>query len=423
MLTFLPRPVAARLRSTRLALALPALACLATPAAAGDLITQVQGTISEVSTRTPGVEDELAARGVVLGADVMVEFIIDSEAPLFTTVDPGIQVYSPAVTSAVVSVGSYSAVYSPSAGPSVSNILTVGNDLPIFPPFFQDTYVTAAPGTDTDDLLTGTGGRVNLVFGFGDINGSSMSDNGVVQDPGNFLIGSGLVSGDDGSITIDFDLDTVDFENNDDGGGGGQNGDDDPITALARKGQLAAASRFARRVLATEARFAKAPPTKDPLGQKQGALIDKASDAFGKQFLNAVNKALKKGGQSPLPASAKDAVVADLLEDLLGFSAGPQAGADVDDKRDRALRGKLLRAAARLGAFDLAAHSKNAAKPSLAKLLSKRAAGRIKLTKQVNKALAVAAKQGIVYSGPTPAQLADSIESLVDAFAELTEGD
>jgi hypothetical protein len=82
-------------------------------------------------------------------------------------VEPYIKIFSPAVISASVSVGSWSAMLSSSAGPSAGNLVTVTNDFPVIGTLVQDRDQAVAPGTDTgtdtdtdtdtDDILTGDG--------------------------------------------------------------------------------------------------------------------------------------------------------------------------------------------------------------------------------------------------------------------------
>lgn len=403
------------LRAPTIAPVLALLLAFGPSARAEDVVTRAHARVTSISVDTPATGNQLAALGVALEADVLVEFVIDSEAPLGTSVNPNYTYFTPAVSAASVSIADYRATFSPPQGLALLNSVQVGNDVPIAPSFVADSYFVHAVGSDTDSILEGhgAGATVGCVFNFSDGSGATLSDDGVIQDVSGFQLGLGNVTGPLGNISFLFDLATVEFDVEGDGGGGG-------ATALARKGQLKAAAQFARRVLSNEARFAKAPPGVDTQGLQQAALLDKASESFGVQFVKAVNKALGKGGSSPLPASAKDDVVSSLRADLLVVSAALQTGTDVDDKHDRALRGKLLKAAARLTAAEFAAHSQHAAKPVRNKLLDKLASARGKLIAQVDKALAAAAKHAVVYSGPAGDELADDLETLVDAFVLLT---
>jgi len=408
------------------ALALALVPGLAGTTRADEVLTRVQATVTAISG-APSVKSALAEHGVSLGADVLVEFVVDSAAPLGTSVNPAYKLYTPAVVAARVSIGSYEAAFDDEHGLPILNMVQVGDDVFTPPIYYLDSYLLAASGSDTASILqgTGVGALVGCVFNFGDGDGTSLSGSGVVQDVGGFdgpaNIGIGNVTGPNGNISFSFDLGSTEFDapGGIGGGGGGGGGSD---FALASKGQLLAAARFARRVLMTDARFAQAPPTVDPQGSQQAEQLDKAAEAFGTQFVNAVNKALKKGGSAPLPADAKDQVVSDLSADLQGHAELLMSGSDERDPQDRALRGKLLRAAARLVAADLAAHGKNAIKPSRSTLLGRLSAARGKFVQQAGKALDKGDAQGLIYAGPPVEQYADMVEALAEAFAGLTAG-
>jgi len=390
------------------ALAAAAVLWLSASAAAEEVTQLITGRVTIVNvpeTAAPGTADLLLNLGVAVDAPVTLSFTVESTTPGQVIVDP-YTTYVGAVVGYELSVGGYVAVLDPEA--LSGNSVQVGNDV-VIPPK-SDSYTVAALGDEPRTVLKGSGPFDVLVFNavFADADGKTISNEAVVQDASRFTFGSGAVGGLNGTIAFALDLD-----------GGGPVFDP---TALARQGQLKAASKFGSSVLAAEARFAKAARTVDPQGDKLAAAIGKAEDKFGAQFVKAVEKALQKGGSAPLPASALDEVSTGLRAGFDTLADTLLAGVVVDDKDDRVLRGKLLSAAAKQLGAEFAAHAKHAKKPVLEKLEAKLASSRAALLKAAQKALDAAAAKGVAYGGPSPDELADAVSALVDEFVALTQG-
>lgn len=372
------------------------------PTSAEEVLETVTGTVQMLFGGPPGGAEELAKLGVFVGAPVALEFTVESTTP--GQPDGDKTLYVDAIVGFELKIGDYVATLHP--GDLGGNYVTV-EDASL------DSYVAAAFGTEPVPVLTTDAVPfVALSLSFFDADGSAMSNEGVVQDVQRFQFGSGAI-GNHVNPTIGFTFDL--------GGGGGGPGAADP-TALARQGQLKAASSFARKVLVAQAGSAQKPASADPLGAKLAAKVDNAEGAFGKQFLKAVQKAQKKGGFAPLAAADLPQASAGLLAAFTALADDVTDGLDSGDKHDRVLRAKLLRALAVQAGLDFAAQSKHAKKPSPGKLATKLATSRAVLLKKAGKALDVAGKKGVVYEGPSPEELADAVTSFVDEFVELTKG-
>ena len=189
-------------------------------------------------------------------------------------------------------------------------------------------------------------------------------------------------------------------------------------TGLCAKGQLLASARYGRTVFFCEARSAKQPPSVDPQGLKEAACLEKAAIKLEKQII----KAFKKGGTCADPGDAGDAgdapdqMILDLVDSVL---ADVMVGADAEVKADRALRAKLIRAAGAQWAKDAAAYARDAVKPNPDKLQAKLGKALSRTTVKVDKAIAAAAKKGIVYDGSDGATLGQDVRDAVAGVAVL----
>jgi hypothetical protein len=192
----------------------------------------------------------------------------------------------------------------------------------------------------------------------------------------------------------------------------------DPV-ALARQGELKAAAKMVRTVLKELAAVAEGKEQ----SVDQAAVLGAAADAFVAAANAAMLKAQNKTGLTPPGWSGIDMLKDVLLEGCVTLAAPVTAGEDTNSAADRVLRGKLLRAMGRKLRSDLLAQAKNAIKPAADKLVAAQEASEAKLLKAFEKALAVAAVQGVVYTGPSAQAVADAIFDFVHEFTGLTAKD
>ena len=184
-----------------------------------------------------------------------------------------------------------------------------------------------------------------------------------------------------------------------------------------------AAAKLCKAELACLAKFS-AKPEKDPTLAALDACRDKAQAKFVSSYQKAIATAAKKGRfcAADDPAAADgiaDAAIStpatDLAEDVLGVDLASWASAD---KIDKALRGGLLKAAAKYCGKDLAILGGTAKKPNREKPAAARVSARAKFDASAAKITAKAAGKGVVYPGRPPAELGDEIEQLADDFAD-----
>lgn len=405
----------ARLHRSRLAILVAlALHAVVAPARAEEVQTDLTGKVLIVSlspSAPAGLAAALQAHGVVVGANASVSFRVESTTRPTPNGSDFAQ-YHGAITSMTIQIGSYTASQLVPPGLEMLNLIQVGDN--VSGPPVGDSVLMSTPGIDTDDLLHGAlPGSVTLnvsVFDFSGPNASS--DDGVIQDAKKYDFGNAAVGGGYGSINITLNL----------SGGGGGGGGKNVGPGFCRKAQLLAASKLGRKVFQCTARRAQQPSTKDPLGQKEQACLDKAGDLFEVQFAKSLQKAMKKGGMCTLASLGAEGVTEDLLAAVDGVVQQVIAGADTDNPKDRALRAKLLRAAAGQWGKDAAAYAVDAFKPNATKLLKKLGASRSRLEAQAAKAIAAATKKGVVYAGPDGPALANAVRAAVEDFLELAGG-
>jgi len=381
-----------------------AAALLAGAARAEEVHKHYTGKVSVVAVSPGPVQDALAAHGVVQGASASVDFTFESTTPVYFSADTT-SVYLDAVVNVTISIGTYVAQSDP---PLAAVINSVSVDDKPQDGSGVDSYSVTTSGTDTDNIMGVTENSVSLSVVLNDTDASAFDSQDLVQDLGGMKAGLASFGSGQGMVFIMLEVGSG-------GGGGGTSG-----SALARKGQMVAGSHFGRDVLKAQAKFAAAPPEKDPLGAKEAALIDKAHDAFLVQFVKAVSKALKKGGTAPLGVDQKDAAAASVQDACEALTESLLTGADPQAKDDRALRGKLIRAASAQIAADFAAQAKDVLKPNPDKLADKLAKSRAKLQAAFGKALDKAGKQGVAYAGPGADEVSDAVTTLVDAYVQLT---
>jgi hypothetical protein len=370
--------------------------------------THLTGKVNVITEQRPGTAAALAALGVEMGADVQIDISVDSGTVGNDDFAP-FKTYDSGLVECKVTIGEWEA-HLENAVLVPLNFVQVGDNVKPTGQPKSDSYVTTCSAIDTDLVLTGpTSGLASTMFIlFVDPKAKALKNEDVAQDLKKFKIAQGSVGGAGGSVGFVIDLG---------GGGPGSAGSE-----LARKGQMLAAASFGKAVLKAHAKFAAAPPEKDPFGDKVAALVDKAQDDFLVQFSKAVTKALKKGGTAPLPEGMKQVAADSVLGGCDALVEALLAGALPDDPQDRALRGKLMKAAsAQLGA-DLVAHAKDVVNPKPDKLADKLAKSRDKLLAAVGKALDKAEKQGVAYAGPDAEAIAAAVTTIVDAYVELTLG-
>ncbi|HEX5009966.1 MAG TPA: hypothetical protein VFY71_06155 [Planctomycetota bacterium] len=376
-------------------------------ARAGEVTTTLHGKVAQI---TGPAATALGTHGVTVGATVTTTWTLESTTPGDSTSSPAYTFYHQAIKSLSVSIGSWQATQSLPPLLADLDFVQVGDESP--GGGIGDTYLLADLLVDTDLILTGAnpGATCASLFVFADADAKTISDEGVIQDPSKFLVGTGAIAGATSSIAIAWDTQP--------GGGGGQS----VGPGLAQRGQLKAAGNFGSKLLKIFGKSASQPPDADPFGAKEAAAVDKAGEKFNQQFLAAVNKALKKGGTAPLPASSQAEAADSLQEDVGALEASLLTGANPDDKFDRQLRGKLFKAAAVQCSADMTAFSVHAFKPNPTKLADKLDKAEDALLKKVATALAAAEKKGVVYTGPSGAEIAAAVFAMADEFNQLTQG-
>ena len=389
-------------------LALALLAAAAPGARAEEVSTTLHGKVASV---TGAATAALAAKGVTVGSDVTATWTIESTTPGIPSGGIGqYTVYHQALTAFTVTIGEWQATQFLPPFLEDLAMVQVGDESP--GGGLGDSYLLSDFLVDTELILTGglLNASCSLLAVFADADAKTISNEGVIQDASKFLVGTAGIAGTNGLISIDFDMDG-------DSGGGTSIG-----PGLAQKGQLRAGGKYGSTLLRIFGKSASQPPTADPLGTKEAESVDKAGVKFEKQFLAAVDKAIKKGGSAPLPGSAQGEAAENVSKNAGSLEFSLLTGANPDDKLDRQLRGKLLKAAAAKCAADMSALAIHAFKPDAGKLADKLAKAEDVLLKKVEKALEAADKKGVVYTGPSGAEIADAVLAMAEDFDQLTQG-
>jgi len=192
------------------------------------------------------------------------------------------------------------------------------------------------------------------------------------------------------------------------------------LSAVARAGELKAAAQMAKTLVKGLGKLAAAPPGSDPMGTKHDALLAAAEATFSKQYLAAVDAALKKGGTAPLGAADESAAETSLVSGLQMQVDTLTAGEDANNPADRKLRGALIAALAAETSADFQAWAQDAKQPDSAKLDAALAKSSVKLTAAVGKAISAATTKGVTYGGPDATGISDAETDFVNTFVDLT---
>lgn len=415
----LSRPSSRDVRPATLLGALLAGVVLSADVVAEDVPYTIQGKVVQVSGSLDAIAS-LTAQGVTLDADVSVNYVLDGSTPGVPTTAGSFEgtSYEQAIQSLNVTIGTYEA-FAVTTGlwNDITNRVLVGDDILQGSTLF-DRYEFGASGNDVGEILAVPGQPIIMLFGFVTTHGTAIDDEDLLHHPSEFGYGEGELTGLGGGGTLRFEF----------AFSGEPDPDPDPeptdpsLSALARKGQLAAAAGFAKSVLSAKKKGVSAPPTQDPLGIQEAEAIAKAEDVFEKKFDKAVDKALSKGGSAPLPAAAGPLATSTLLDAFVHLAEQVSAGLDENVKADRALRGKILGAAAKAARKDLLAHAQDAKKPVPETLAKKLAQAEAAFTAAFDKAVAAAAKKDVLYAGPSSAEFVELKDLAVNAFVLMTLG-
>lgn len=408
-----------RLRAASL-VALPLGAGLLAPATrAGEVTYQLEGEVVSVlaAPGNPNAVAQLDALGAKVGAKLSAVITIDADVKGVPLPGPPFDFvqYDMAVTDIGLTVGSWEAHFAPPPIFETVNFVQVADNASTPGTGFTfDSWSAVALGVDTDGILSN--GPVlnhgNFLYAFTQLPPKASNDDGLVQDLSKYKSSRiGTYAGTGGSITVVFD-----------GSGGGGGGAPPDPTALARKGQLKAASWLGKKLLKGLGKLEGKPDDFDPLGALAAALVQDCEDTFGEKFVEAVDKALKKGGTAPLPASGKDQATEMLMQGLLAQFDAIVAGAPGDDPAARALRAKLVKAAGALAGSNFAAYANYAKKPDGEKLDKALDKARATFVKAFEKAVEAANKKGVAYTRPGSSEVAGALLALAQAFDELTKG-
>ncbi len=386
-------------------------AALATVVCAGLLAgsahaAEVENTVYGEITLLPSdatVVSELAAVGVVLGADVTLTWTVESTAvgePHVT--DPDVTVYHGSIVDVVLKVGSYEA----RCNGGLPAFVQIGDNTKTSSGTVSDNYAISATGTETSGRLLESQAlpAYNFNLTLLDIKARASSDGGLIQDVTRYQLpfSSGAFGGIRG--TVAYSLKTA------------------PNTSRCRKGQLTAAGKLTGSLLKCMGKRAGRPPEKDPEGTSEAACLDKADNKFQSSFTKACEKAEKKGGNCLLPGSEAGSSNTTLRQDIHEITIDILFGADTASKFDRALRRKLLKFAASYCQGAFAAYAKDAAKQNSDKLQTRLGKSRNKLESKVGKALLKAQGKGVTYAGPTGPEIADAVSICVENFVALSRG-
>ena len=398
-------------RSSRLAASVFAsLALLAVAARAGQQTIELQGKVlTLVHLGNPNAELQLAAKGVTPGTAASLKLVLeDSTAgtPVVMTPTYTYIQYDMAIVDVVLSAGTWEAHFAPPAGMEATNFVLVNDDSDYIG-FQFDGWNGTALGVDTDNILSqGSTPVPYSTFNLHFTNSPPIpaTTDALVQDLKKYKYESQVrFFGVGGTITVDFLAAPA---------GVG--------ASVARAGQLKAAGKLGNKVLKGLGKLTAAGPDADPLGAEKTKLLQDASDAFGVQFLAAINKALKKGGTAPLGESDKQDATDYLMDGLQTQSDAITADGDTSNPIDRVMRGKILKALAAKCRADFVAHAKDVLKPDQSKLNFKLTKSRGKFVLKANAAMDAALKKGTTYFGPSADAIANDLDAYVQGFTDLT---
>jgi len=391
---------------------LAAVPLLTGGARAGQVTMTLDGKVSTLAKGSnPNAELQLAAEGVSVGTPASLEIVIESTTPgvLVDSGNADYMEYDMAVVDVVLSAGTWEAHFAPPPGKESTNFVKV-TDNGEFAGFDYDSWDGTALGVDTgalEDNILSQGSSPpygTFLMHFSNSPPVPSTGDGLVEDLKKYKYETFVrFFGLGGTLTVDF-----------------KSAPAGNAAAIARAGQLKAASKLGNSVLKGLGKFVAAPPEKDPFGAAKEALLQKASDNFGIQFSKAIAKALKKGGTAPLGESGKQDATDYLMQGLQAQSDTLTADVDTSNPFDRALRGKLLKALAAECHADFVAHAKDVKKPDSAKLDAALQKARVKLANTVGAAIDKATQQGVLYNGPIAATISATLGEFVDGFVEMT---
>jgi len=387
---------------------LASLSLLAGGARAGQATIELNGKVSTLThLGNPNAELQLAAKGVTQGTAGTLTIVLEDTTPgtpVVVTPTYTYMKYDMAFVDVVLSIGSWQAHFAPPAGQEATNFVQVTDNGDYLGNF--DGWNGTALGVDTDNILSqgSTPAYGNFYMHFLNQPPVPATTDALVQDLKKYKTESSVrFFGVGGSITLDFTAPPA-----------------GPGAAIARSGQIKAAAKLDSKVLGGLGKLTTGGPDMDPSGSLKTKLLQDSSDLFIKQFIAAINKALKAGGTAPLGESGKQEANDYLLQGVQAQADTITDGVDTSNAVDRALRGKLLKALGGLCRADFAAHAKDVKKPDAVKLLGALNKAKQKFINSANAALDAASKKGVYFLGPSPENIAAELGPYVDGFVEMT---
>jgi hypothetical protein len=203
----IPVPSKNLARRTLLALALGCASIgAASPSTAQQLNAAFQGRVTILTPSSPAVQQQFDQLGITVGAELALDFAVDTTVPgVPTTPERHYVYYEQAVVGFNLRVGAYHATYQFSTN---GNSAQVGNDVPNSPSLIADSYVVTALGAESPQLLKGSGPFDILGFSsvFADADGRTIANHDLMQDLRRFTFGSGAVGGSNGGIGFVLDV-------------------------------------------------------------------------------------------------------------------------------------------------------------------------------------------------------------------------
>lgn len=404
----LPRSLAGR--ASRL---LAAVVVLAAVARADELTWSFSGTVSSIQPLLdPDTQLAMGTLDVHVGDPATALLVIETSAvgqpvsgPWYDFVQ-----YDMAVADIQLAAGEWEAHFAPPAGSEATNFVSVADDQEASVAF--DSWTATALGVDTQATLAASpyedpeGAFGTLSFQFTAVPPKASTNTGLVQELSAYkTLRTVSFTGMGGAITILLAKPAASLSQ-------------DPV-AIARHGELKAAAKMASTV--SKVLAAVAEGKKESIDQ--ALALAAAGDTFAAAASAALLKAQTKTGITPPGWGSVDTLKDALLEGCVTQAAPVTAGEDMSNAADRVLRGKLLRAMGRKLRVDFLAQAKNALKPAADKLVAAQEASKAKLLKAFEKALAAAAAQGVVYTGPDAETVADGLFEFVHEFTGMTATD
>jgi hypothetical protein len=389
-----------------------ALGLLAAAARADELSWSFNGKVSAIQPLlNQDVQSKLGALGVHVGTPATATLVIETSAT-------GTEVssfydfvqYDMAVVDVHLEAGNWEAHFAPPAGSESINFVRVADDQQLAVKF--DSWMATALGVDTQATLAASpfedpdAAFGTFSFQFMAVPPKASSNTQLVQELSGYKqTRTASFTGLGGALTLLLDKPPEKLGK-------------DPV-AIAKQGELKAAAKFCRTAFDELADVAA--------GKSTTLLAQEALQHAGELFLSAADaamqKALDKTGSPPPGWSELETLKDALLTGCVEQAAPVTAGLDPLDEADAALRAKLLRAMGRKLRTDLQAEASNAMKPAADKLVKKEAASKAKLLKAFEKAIDVAAAQGVVYDGPPAEAVAESLYDFAKEFTEMTATD